>query len=99
MSYTLTETAESELDAILDYIAERDGPQRALHVFNRFEEAFTKLGNTPGIGATRRHLTGDMVRWWPVFKFLVAYEADDAGIIILRIVHGARDLDTLFDSE
>lgn len=43
MSYTLTETAESELDAILDYIADRDGPQRALHVYNRFEEAFTKL--------------------------------------------------------
>ncbi len=99
MSYVLTETAESELDAILDYIADRDGPQRALHVYNRFEEVFTKLGQTPGMGATRRHLTGETVRWWPVFKFLVLYETDDAGVIILRVVHGQRDLDALFGSE
>ncbi|NOX59406.1 MAG: type II toxin-antitoxin system RelE/ParE family toxin [Planctomycetes bacterium] len=99
MSYTVTETAEGELDAILDYIADRDGLERALRVYNRFEEAFAKLSQTPGMGATRRHLTGDLVRWWPVFKFLVVYEADDAGITILRIVHGARYLEALFDSE
>lgn len=99
MSYILTETAESDLDAILDYIADRDGPQRSLHVYERFEDAFIKLSQTPGMGATKRHLTGDAVRWWPVFKFLVLYEETGGGVIILRVVHGQRDLDALFGSE
>lgn len=99
MSYQLTETADGELEAILNYIAERDGLERALHVNEKFHEAFGKLAHTPGMGRTRPQLTAEHARWWPVFKFLVVYEADDAGIVILRIVHGARDLDQLFDQE
>jgi len=97
--YQLTETADGELEAILVNIAERDGLERALHVNKKFHEAFGKLAQTPGMGRARPQLTGAHARWWPVFKFLVVYEADDAGVIILRVVHGSRDLDQLFDQE
>ena len=99
MTYQLTETAYAELEAILVYIAERDGLERALHVNRQFHEAFGKLARMPGMGSTRSQLTGEHARWWPVFNFLVVYEPDDPGVIILRLVHGSRDLDQLFDEE
>lgn len=98
MSYELTKTAENELTAILDFIADRDGPRRALHVYEQFEQAFEMLGQTPGAGAIRRDLTGDDVRWWSVYKFMVLYEPTATGVMVLRVIHGARDLESMFDS-
>lgn len=95
--YLLTQTAEEELKEILLFIAERDGMERAEHVLEHFVEAFETLASSPGIGHCKHHLTGDALRWWPVFRFLVLYDPEADPVIVLRVVHGARDLARLFD--
>lgn len=94
--YRLTESAEADLDDILGFIAGRDGISRALHVYEAFVAAFERLADSPGIGTPKPHLTDDPVRWWPVFRFLVVYDAEREPIDILRVIHGARDLTRLF---
>ena len=93
--YTLTESAETDLNDILGFIAERDGTGRALHVYEKFLEAFEALAASPDIGTRKPYLTDDPIRWWPVFRFLVVYDSQRSPIDILRVIHGARDLPRL----
>ena len=93
--YQLTETAEGELEEILLYVAAQDGVKRALHVHGKFARAFEHLTAMPGSGSKRRDLTGDRVRWWTVFKWVVIYDPEPSPITILRVIHGARDLDRM----
>jgi len=93
--YQLTETVEEELGEILRYVAEQDGIDRALHVHGKFVEAFGALAAMPGIGSKRLHLTGERVRWHTVFRWVVIYDPEASPITILRVIHGARDLDRI----
>ena len=61
--YQLTDTAETEIFAILESIAEKDGVNRALHVHAKLEEAFDLLASQPGSGTKRPNLTGERLRW------------------------------------
>jgi antitoxin ParD1/3/4/toxin ParE1/3/4 len=97
--YQLTDTAEVELEDVLGFVADRDGVQRALHVHGKFVEAFELLAFQPGSGTTRPKLTGQRVRWWPVFKWIVIYDPTSSPISILRVIHGARELDRLFGED
>ncbi len=62
-------------------------------------QAFELLAFQPGSGTTRPKLTGQRVRWWPVFKWIVIYDPTASPISILRVIHGARELDRLFGEE
>ena len=93
--YRLTGAAEDDLSEILLYVAEHDGAGRALHVHAKFVEAFERLASTPGAGAKRPELTGDRARWWTVFRWIVFYDPETSPITILRVVHGARELDLI----
>jgi len=94
--YTLTQSAEADLDDVLGFIAERDGTGRALHVYEQFVDACERLASFPGMGVRKSQLTDDAIRWWPVFQFLVVYDAERTPIDILRVIHSARDLGRLF---
>ncbi len=93
--YSLTKTAEEELANILRFIAERDGVERALHAHDRFAETFEALALMPGAGDKRPHLTGEHFRWRTVFHFVVIYDPEASPVTVLRILHGARDLDRI----
>ena len=97
--YLLTQTAEGELEEILAFIAERDGKGRAEHVLVHFLEAFENLASAPGIGHHKQQLTGVTLRWWPIFRFLVLYDPKAKPLTVMRILHGARDLDRIFSGE
>ena len=89
--YRLSQTAEAELEEILLFVAEQSGIDRALHVHGRFVDAFEHLAKMPGSGS-KRSITGDRVRWWRVFDWIVLYEWQSTPVTILRVIHGARDL-------
>jgi len=99
VSWRLTATAEADLNSILQFIATHDGTARAVHVLDAFAEAFEAIATTPGLGAIKTDLTGADVRWWRVFSFLIMYQSGEADVIVLRIIHGARDLDRVLDTE
>lgn len=93
--YVLAVSAAEDLDSILDYVAKESGRSRAVDVLDEFFNVFESLAAMPGMGFRRRHLTGDEVRWWPVFKYLILYRDLEQPIEILRVVHGSRDLDQI----
>ena len=94
--YLLTAAAEEDLAEIVRFIAQSDGVGRASHVLEAFLEAFDTLTFTPGMGYRREHLTGATLRWWPVLRFQVLYDPETDPLTVMRIVHGARDLDRIF---
>lgn len=96
--YTITAIAEADIKGIVHFIASRDGVDRALHVHDKFVDAFEALSQAPAIGRRKPEFTDDNIRWWPVLGFLVVYDAERSPIDILRVIHGARDLPELFRS-
>ena len=92
--------AKSDLDDIADYIAD-DSIDAALRFYQAAQEAFNRLADFPGAGAP--HPTGnpiyDNLRIWPITgfrNFLVCYLPAPNGVEILRVIHGARDVNRIF---
>jgi plasmid stabilization system protein ParE len=54
--------------------------------------AFQLLGDTPGIGHSRKDLTNDPVKFWQVFSYFVIYDPMPRPINIIRVLHTSRDL-------
>jgi toxin ParE1/3/4 len=95
--------AEVDLLEHLDYIAD-DNPDAASRFIQAVEKALERLSEMPEIGAVREfdnpRLAG--VRLWPVPKFsryLIFYQVTEDSIRILRVLHGARDIPSLFEDE
>jgi toxin ParE1/3/4 len=78
----------------------RDNPDAAHRFLDAARDTVHMLADLPKLGPTGRFRSRGLrqVRIWriPGFeKILVIYAAERTGIDVLRVVHGARDLDTL----
>ena len=96
--------ARADLLAQWDFSADDMGN---LDLADRFvacvESTFKKLALTPGLGRSRTFCSPKArnLRSWKVTDFpkhLVFYRPlpEDRGVEIVRVLHGARDLDALF---
>ncbi len=94
--YALVPKAQEDLQDILDYIAE-DSLDAALKVRLRFEEVFELLGDNPGIGHYREDLSSRPIRFFPVYSYLVLYLANTMPVQIVRVLGGARDVESLLN--
>ena len=68
------------------------------------ERAFEQLAQMPGLGAVYRFESPRLIdiRRWPVPGFkshLIFYRPTETGIDVLRVLHGARDIDNLFEDD
>ncbi len=102
-SYRVSPQAEADVVAIACYIAEnnRDAGERFV---DAAYATFRFLTTQPELGRPRRFtssaLTG--LRSWRVARFtryLIFYRCRDGVVEILRVIHGARDLDAFFRDE
>ena len=75
------------------HIAE-DSPGNARRFIERLTQKFVALGRNPMIGRARPDLRPDL-RSFPYGAYLILYRAIDEGVEIVRVVHGARNLDDL----
>jgi antitoxin ParD1/3/4/toxin ParE1/3/4 len=94
--YLLTAAAREDLWGIDEYIR-RSSPAAAQRVNREFRDAFRKLAIHPEIGHTRCDLVGEPVRFWPVYSYLIVYRFDARPLLILRVLHGARDVTSIFE--
>ena len=94
--YSLTPAAREDLWAIDVYIR-RDSLSAATRVIREFRDAFRKLASRPEIGHTRHDLVDEPIRFWSVYSYLIVYRSDVRPVQILRVLHGARNLQTMFD--
>jgi toxin ParE1/3/4 len=92
---TITESARADLQEIRDYIA-KDNPAAARRFVERLRAQARKLAATPGIGQSRKDLRPDLFSF-PVGRH-VLYRPQPGGIVLVRVIHGARDLPALFSA-
>jgi plasmid stabilization system protein ParE len=59
-------------------------------------DACQRLAENPNIGHTREDLTEQPVLFWPVGSYLIIYDRHTKPISVVRVVHGGRDVPSLF---
>jgi antitoxin ParD1/3/4/toxin ParE1/3/4 len=96
--YELTPEARGDLADIADYIATRGSLERALKVIRDLREAFRNLAQMPGMGHFRDDLLDRRYKFWCVYSYLIAYEWQVKPIRVIAVAHGARDLETFFET-
>jgi toxin ParE1/3/4 len=102
---TVTKKRPAEIDLLNHFLfIGEDNLDAAERFLAAAEDAITKLADMPGMGALRDFKNSELVglRSWPIKGFesyLVFYMPTPTGIDVLRVLHGARDLERLFASE
>jgi len=86
--------AEADILEIWDYIAD-DNPAAADRWMDQLDAQFQVLATQAKIGRSRNELAPG-VRSFPVGRYVVFYVPLDDGIDVIRVLHGARDIDALF---
>lgn len=97
MKYTLAPIARRDLDEIWDYIA-RDNVNAADRVLEQLAEKFSLLAIHKLIGRQEDRF-GRGVRVLPHNAYLIFYLSDRDPIEIVRVIHSARDIPTIMESD
>ena len=92
--YIITRQAQEDIDEILVYIA-ADNLDAALLLNDRLTNLFGMLADNSRIGRERPELKEDL-RSFPEGSYLIFYRRWAGQIAIVRVIHGARDLDEIF---
>ena len=96
MAHQVAKRAERDLKSIAYYIATESGSiEIAERQIDAIIERFELLADHPDIGRVRDDL-GAGRRTFPVENYVILYRVRGKDVLILRVVHSRRDLDTLF---
>jgi toxin ParE1/3/4 len=98
--FILSEQAMTDVDIIHAYIC-ADNPEAADRVEEAVFHGFNLLARNPALGRTRQFRRHENIRSWVVTGFtsyLIFYRElnDGSGVEILRVLHGARNLEGAF---
>lgn len=97
LSLRVSDQAKVDLLEIWCYIAE-DNQTAADHMIERLIDAYPVLLSTPGTGRSRSELRPG-IRSYSVSPYLIFYRPSVSHLEILRVLHGSRYLETLFEIE
>ena len=90
-SYLLTPAAEEDIFEIWRFIAS-DNPFAANQLESDIFEACQRIAQHPDAGHFRKDLTKRSVRFLQVRRnYLIVYDPDATPVVIVRILHGARN--------
>jgi toxin ParE1/3/4 len=92
--YRLSQDARADLRAIWSFIA-ADSTRAADRFIDRLGEKFVLLAARPELGRRLDELEPG-IRRLPVGAYLIFYRHDARGIEIVRVLHGARNIEQLF---
>jgi toxin ParE1/3/4 len=91
-----TPQAEIDLEEIGDYIA-LDNPRRAVSFIREIRQHREEIADGPRRFVARSDL-GDTIRICAHGNHLIIFEPFDEGALILRVLHGARNVPGIFGS-
>jgi len=98
MSHQLARKADADLDDIWFYVANESG---SMDVANRLIDSITDhfllLGRHPYLGRPRDDEFGVGSRSLAVGEYVIVYSVEDRDVLILRVVHGRRDIESIFE--
>lgn len=86
--------AVEDLDGIVEYIA-RDNPPAAARFVEALREKCYTLARFPLLGTTREGLIRGL-RAFSVGNYVIYYRPEEDTVRVERVLHGARDADSLF---
>lgn len=92
--YIISSQAEQDIYEILSHIA-KDNIDAALDLNGRLIEIFKMLAENKKAGRERPELN-EGLRSFPDGNYVIFYRQWAGNIAIVRVLHGARDLDELF---
>jgi|SRR6266852_6966491 len=93
----ITPRATLDLIEIWNYIAD-DSIENADLFIDQLDEAMRKLRRYPGMGRQREELA-PRIRSFPYQRYVIFYRIDSKTIEIVRVLHGARDVESNFERE
>jgi plasmid stabilization system protein ParE len=91
--YVLAPEAAEDLVAIWRYIQRHSSLEMADRVESVIRERIVFLARNPGAGHWRKDLTGETVRFYSVYSYLIVYRPETKPLQIVAILHGRRDVD------
>ena len=94
LKYRVTPEADEDIIDILVYIA-GDNMTAAFSLNRKFTELFEMLADHPEAGRERSELR-EGLRSFPLGSYIIFYRLWARNVAIVRVVHGARDLDEIF---
>ncbi|MGC1304383.1 MAG: type II toxin-antitoxin system RelE/ParE family toxin [Caulobacteraceae bacterium] len=94
---TVTPRAEADLDEIWLHVA-MDAPKAADRLIDQIVERCASLAAHPHLGPARPEIAPE-ARMLTIGDHLVLYRVRETGVDIVRVVHGARQLDGLFEDQ
>jgi toxin ParE1/3/4 len=89
-----TGRAERDLEDIGDYIA-ADNPVRALSFIREIRQRCAKIAEAPLAYPARPEL-GPAIRCCTYGRYVIFFQPADTHILIVRVLHGARELSRIF---
>ena len=87
--------ARDDLIEIWSYIAD-DSVTNADAFIDKLYEAMEALGRQPGSGRQREELAPG-IQSFPFGRYLIFYRALTSTVEIVRVLHGARDIENIFE--
>lgn len=93
-----TETAWRDLEHVADYIA-ADSPGYAAALVRRIRDQARSLEELSERGRIVPELDQPAVRELVVGSYRLIYEISEQDVYVLGLIHGARDLTTLWDTK
>lgn len=93
--YQLSQPAREDLKEIWRYIAEKT-PQSADKFMREFAKKFQLIADNPKIGQIQDEFILNL-RSFPYKNYVVFYFPTEDGVEIYRVLHGSRDIDSLFE--
>jgi len=94
----ISRSAQRDLREIRAYIAEHGTAAAAARWIGTLRARCHRLADTPGMGWPREEL-GPGLRSLAVGDYLIFYKEVLGTVVIVHVVHGARDLERLFGEE
>jgi toxin ParE1/3/4 len=97
MAHRLAPQAVEDLDGIWSYVATESGSvETANRLIDSITSRFFLLAHYPYMGRVRDEDFGNGTRSFPVGEYVIVYRVQEPNVLILRVVHGHRDLATWF---
>lgn len=86
--------AERDLDEMETWLTENWGPLAAANAVEAVLERISSLADMPLVGVPRPEF-GEDARFVTASRYVIYYEASDDRLVILRILHAARNRDAI----
>jgi toxin ParE1/3/4 len=95
MKYQISRRANADIEGICNRIAENNA-SAADQLDKQFHQAIRMLARLPRLGHRRSDVRDDRYLFWAVGSYIIAYRIEGKVLVVVRVLHGARDFRKLF---